>query len=119
MAKRQEEYVPVLEQGPKMPRKGKFESPEADLAEFGVNVHREEYVDGIVETAKVRELLDTFGLHERTSLAFPFQHIKQRKGEVWMMRIEPAAHHQVGAELRYGHHWVFQQYLPERTGSAQ
>jgi hypothetical protein len=96
----------------------RFAAPESLAAEFGVTTQTEDHIQGVVPTEKVRELLDAFGLHERTEVQFPFCHMKRQHGEIWRMRIEPASAHTVEGKTVLGHQWVYMQDQPERVGSA-
>lgn len=96
----------------------KFQAP-AELGEhLGAIVVHEDFIQGVVETKYVRELLDAFGLAERKEVVFPFQHLKKGQGEIWSMRIEPAAGHTVDGSPVVGHQWIYHQAMPERVGSA-
>jgi hypothetical protein len=97
----------------------RFTAPEEYKAEFGVQSQTEDHVQGIVSTENVRDLLDSFGLQERSEIVFPFQHLKKQHGEIWRMRIEPAAVHTVEGKQVMGHSWVYMQDQPERVGGAQ
>lgn len=95
----------------------KFEAPDMDLAPFGVQVHQEYFIQGVVESAKVRELLDAFGLQEKKEFHFPFQHIKSSGNETWSMRIEPSADHMIDGQHLRGHQWIYKRDSPEiQTG---
>jgi hypothetical protein len=104
---------------PKAPVKlRKFEAP-AELSEkFGVQTQQEDHITGLLKTEHVRQLLDAFGLQDRTELSFPFQHLKKQHGEIWSMRIEPAAVHSVDGAPVLAHQWTYMQQYPERTGAA-
>lgn len=97
----------------------RFTAPEDLSADFGVVTQTEDHIQGVVATEKVRALLDAFGLHERTEVQFPFQHLKRQHGEIWRMRIEPAAAHTLDGKTVLGHQWVYMQDQPERVGAAQ
>lgn len=97
----------------------KFEAPDSDLTSFGVMTQQEDFIDGFVESAKVRDLLDTFGLADRSEVVFPFQHVKRLHGEIWRMRIEPAVDRMVDGKHLHSHHWVFSRDFPERVAGAQ
>ena len=111
------EHAPAPQKQPVKLRK--FEAP-AELAEkFGVQSHQEDFISGVVKTEDVRELLDTFGLQDRTEIAFPFQHMKKQHGEIWSMRVEPPASHTVAGIPAIAHAWTFQLQFPERIAGAQ
>jgi len=97
----------------------KFGAPDELSADFGVNAQSDERIQGIVASKNVRELLDAFGLQDRTELVFPFQHIKRQHGEIWRMRIEPAKHHSVDGKPVHGHQWMYEQQSPERVQGVQ
>jgi hypothetical protein len=78
----------------------------------------EDHISGAVATDQVRNLLDAFGLTERTSIVFPFQHIKKQHGEVWSMRIEPLAAHTIDGKPVLAHQWVYMRQQPESVGAA-
>lgn len=105
-------------QAPPTQKLRKFAAPAELQAEFGLQFQSEDNITGIVPTEHVRELLDAFGLQDRTIVTFPFQHIKKQHGEVWRMRIEPTATHTVNGKLMNGHQWAFTQDIPERVGAA-
>jgi len=97
----------------------KFEAP-GELAEkFGVYTQQEHYIGGLVKTEDIRELLDAFGLHERRDVVLPFQHLKKQHGEVWGMRVESLASHNVEGSPVMAHAWVFMQHQPETVSGAQ
>lgn len=97
----------------------RFEAPAELAAAFGVQAQTEDHIQGVVPTDEVRALLDAFGLQERTEVQFPFCHMKRQHGEIWRMRIEPAAAHTVNGKTVIGHQWVYMQDQPERVGAAQ
>lgn len=97
------------------PRAKRFTRPDEFKAEFGIQTDTEHHVQGVVATENVRDLLDSFGLHERTEVQFPFQHLKRQHGEIWRMRIENAAAHTVEGKPVIGHQWVYMQDQPERV----
>jgi hypothetical protein len=105
-------------QAPQTLKLRKFAAPAELQAEFGLQFQSEDHITGIVATEHVRDLLDAFGLQDRTVITFPFQHIKKQHGEVWRMRIEPSATHTVNGKLVNGHQWAFTQDIPERVGAA-
>jgi hypothetical protein len=117
------EQTPKKDPVPAAPRQPvklrKFEAP-AELAEkFGVQSQQEDQITGLVKTEDVRELLDTFGLQERSEVVFPFQHLKKQHGEIWGMRIEPLASHSIAGAPVVAHAWTFMQQYPERVGGTQ
>lgn len=97
----------------------RFTAPDELKAEFGVLSQTEDHIQGVVTTENVRDLLDSFGLHERTEIQFPFQHLKRQHGEIWRMRIENAAVHTVEGKPVIGHQWIYMQDQPERVGGQQ
>lgn len=101
------------------PRPKKFAAPDEFKAEFGVQSEADNHVQGVVATEHVRDLLDAFGLHERTEVQFPFQYLKHRNGEIWRIRIENAAAHTVKGKPVIGHQWVYMQDKPERVAGVQ
>lgn len=96
----------------------RFEAPKEIPAHFGLETEAEDHLSGFVETDKVRQLLDAFGLHDRTSVVFPFQHMVRRHGEIWSMRIEPIAPHTIDGKPVMAHHWVYMRQWPENVGAA-
>lgn len=100
-------------------RMRRFEAPKEMPADLGVTSQSEDEIHGVVTTENVRTLLDAFGLEARTEIQFPFQHMKRQHGEIWRMRIEPAATHTVDGQTVAGHKWVYVQDMPERVGSVQ
>ena len=105
---------------PKQPVKlRKFEAPSELADKFGVQSHQEDFISGIVKTEDVRELLDTFGLQDRTEISFPFAHMKKQHGEIWSMRVEPQASHMAAGLPVMAHAWVFMQSFPERIAGTQ
>lgn len=96
----------------------KFEAPAQLSEKFGVQSQQENHISGLVKTQDVRELLDAFGLQERTEVVFPFQHMKKQHGEIWGMRIEPIASHSVNGIPMQAHSWVFMLQYPESVGQA-
>jgi len=97
----------------------KFGPPDELAAKFGVETQSDDRIQGIVPTDHIRELLDSFGLHDRTEIVFPFQHMKRQHGEIWRMRIETAKHHSLEGKPVYGHQWIYEQQWPERVQGAQ
>lgn len=95
-----------------------FKAPNELDAEFGVDTQQEGHISGFVQTEHVRNLLDAFGLNDRKEVMFPFQHMKKQHGELWGMRIEPAAGHSVNGGTVMAHRWVYMQHQPETTGGA-
>jgi len=95
-----------------------FKAPETIPAEFGMQTETEDHISGAVTTEHVRALLDAFGLQERTSVVFPFQHMKKQHGEIWSMRIEPLAAHMVDGKPVMAHQWVYMRQQPETVGAA-
>lgn len=96
----------------------RFEAPKEIPAQFGLDTEAEDHLSGFVQTENVRPLLDAFGLHDRTSVVFPFQHMVRRHGEIWSMRIEPIAAHTVNGNPVMAHHWVYMRQFPENVGAA-
>jgi hypothetical protein len=96
----------------------KFQAPAELSPHFGALVAREDFIQGIVPTQYVRELLDAFGLSDRHEIVFPFQHLKRAQGEIWSMRIEPAQGHTIEGCPVIGHQWIYHQAYPERVGAA-
>jgi hypothetical protein len=119
MSSKPEAEPPVIAAAARPPVKlRKFEAP-AELAQkFGVQTQQEYHISGVVKTEDLRDLLDAFGLQERSEVAFPFQHMKKQHGEIWGMRIEPADVHVVNGRPLIGHSWTFMQHYPERVGAA-
>ena len=102
------------------PTKAKrFTAPDEYKAEFGVQTQTEDHVQGVVAMEHVRDLLDSFGQHERSEIQFPFQHLKKQHGEIWRMRIENEAVHTVDGKPVKGHQWIYMQDQPERVGGQQ
>ena len=97
----------------------KFEAPKEIAEKFNVQSQSEEYITGFVETKDVRELLDAFGLQDRTEVVFPFQHMKRAHGELWAFRVEPPSTHTVDGAPVMAHSWTYQQALPERVSGVQ
>lgn len=100
-------------------RMRRFEAPKEMAAELGVTSQSQDEIHGVVSTENVRTLLDAFGLESRAEIQFPFQHMKKQHGEIWRMRIEPAATHTVDSQTVAGHKWVYVQDIPERVGAVQ
>ncbi len=96
----------------------KFEAPKELAPEFGVQFAEETHIQGVGGTENVRGLLDAFGLAERKDIQFPFQHLKKGQGEIWSLRIEPAAGHTLDGSPVMGHQWIYHQAMPERVGTA-
>ena len=121
MSKDQAHATPLPPRLPAVTTKLKrFTAPEELSSDFGVVTQTERnHIQGVVLTENVRALLDAFGLHERTEVQFPFQHLKKQHGEIWRMRIEPARAHTVDGKPVLGHQWVYMQDQPERVGAAQ
>jgi hypothetical protein len=119
------EHEPAVRHAPPSPpvraavKLRKFEAPPELAEKFGVTTHSEEFVSGVVKTADVRDLLDAFGLQDRSEIVFPFQHMKRQHGEIWSMRVEPPASHMVDGQPVIAHAWTFQQSLPERVAGVQ
>jgi len=103
----------------KPPAPKRFEAPSMDLTEYGATTQHEDFVAGVVPSSKVRELLDLFGLQDRTEVVFPFQHIKRMHGEIWRMRIEPSTDHVILGTHVYGHDFAFMRDYPERTAGVE
>ena len=97
----------------------RFTAPDELKAEFGVQSYADHHIQGVVSTEHVRDLLDTFGLHERSEVQFPFQHLKRKNGEIWRLRIEGAAAHTIEGKPVIGHQWVYMQDQPERVSGVQ
>lgn len=95
----------------------RFEAPKEIPAHFNLDSDAEDHLTGRVTTDGVRELLDAFGLHERTEVVFPFQHIARRHGEIWAMRIEPIAPHMIEGKPALAHAWSYTRQYPENTGA--
>lgn len=119
MAEQTQQQPRKQEKAPAPPKFRKFEAPNEDLEPFGVQTQREDYIDGVVESPKVRALLDLFGLQDRSEVVFPFQHMKRAHGELWSMRIEPAQDHIVAGAHIHGHRWIYKRELPETNAGVQ
>ena len=100
-------------------RARRFTAPDELKPEFGVQTYAEHHIQGVVATEHVRDLLDTFGLHDRSEVQFPFQHLKRKNGEIWRLRIENAAAHTIEGKPVIGHQWVYIQDQPERVSGVQ
>lgn len=112
-----ERSVPPKQTQPAKPKR--FAAPDEFKADFGVQTQSDNHVQGVVATEHVRDLLDAFGLQERTEVQFPFQYLKHRNGEIWRIRIEDAAAHTVQGKPVIGHQWVYMQDKPERVAGVQ
>lgn len=95
----------------------RFQAPDSLAANFNVQAESEDHIEGVVSTSDVRGLLDSFGLHDRTSIVFPFQHIKKQHGEIWRMLIDQLAAHVVKGETVMGHRWIYERTYPESVGA--
>lgn len=91
----------------------KFVAPDELKAEFGVQSQTENHIQGVVATENVRDLLDSFGLQDKSEIVFPFQHMKKANGEVWGIRIEPPAVQTLDRQIVTGHQWVYMKHHPE------
>jgi hypothetical protein len=100
-------------------RAGMFEAPKELAGSFGVQVEQEDHLQGAIKTENIRELLDAFGLAQRTEIPLPFQHLKKQHGEIWSMRIEPATYQTVDGKLQFLHTWIFTRSYPERVAGVQ
>lgn len=96
----------------------KFEAPNELAPQLGAQSITEFHIQGVVTTDNVRDLLDAFGLQNRTEVTFPFQHIVRKHGEIWRMRIEAPAGHTVDGKPVMGHQWTFMRDYPELVGAA-
>lgn len=97
----------------------KFAAPD-ELGEYVMVIAQsEDEIQGYVEPKDVRALLDAFGLEARRNVVFPFQHIRKQHGEIWRMRLEPAAQQMVEGENVNAHRFLFVRDVPERVGAAQ
>lgn len=92
--------------------------PEELPAKFNPLAAEEFHVQGVVATADIRALLDTFGLSERKHFAIPFQEIDKRGMEIWSLRIEDVASHVVDGVPMVGHQWQYRRERPELTSAA-
>lgn len=113
MAKTEAPERSAAPQRPVQSKPRRFVAPDELKPAFGVQSYAENHIQGVVATENVRDLLDTFGLQERSQVVFPFQHMKKQHGEIWGMRIEPAAGHTVDRNPVIGHQWVFMRHHPE------
>lgn len=102
-------------QGQRAPaaRPRRFTAPDELKAEFGVQSQTENHIQGVVATENVRDLLDSFGLQDKSEIVFPFQHMKKANGEVWGIRIEPPAVQTLDRQIVTGHQWVYMKHHPE------
>lgn len=85
----------------------KFVAPDEIPNHFRPYTTTDSYVDGFVDDADVRALLDIFGLAKRGSVVFPFQHIERRDGDMFTMRVEPSASHDVDGATITAHRWTY------------
>lgn len=97
----------------------KFAAPDELDEKFGVQTQQENHISGVVKTEDCRDLIEAFGVHDRPEIPFPFQYIKKQHGEVWSMRIEPAASVTLDGVPVIRHSWTFMQQYPESVGAAQ
>lgn len=103
---------------PPAARRRRFGIPDDLPAEFGVQSHAENHIQGFLTSDNVRDLLDGFGLQDRVNVDFPFQHIKRQHGEQWRMRIEPATTQTINGKIVHGHAWAFMRDFPETVANA-
>ena len=101
------------EKRPPAARPRRFTAPDELKAEFGVQSQTENHIQGVVTTENVRDLLDSFGLQDKSEIVFPFQHMKKANGEVWGIRIEPPAVQTLDRNIVLGHQWVYMKHHPE------
>lgn len=118
MVKKKDTPAAAPASAPQPTKRNAFKAPDELSSLFGVQHNEEQHIQGIVRTENVRTLLDSFGLTEKKDISFPFQHMKKGGGEIWSMRIEPAAGHTLDGAPIVGHQWIYSQQMPERVGAA-
>lgn len=97
----------------------RFELPRELSPDFGVTMEEQYHVEGLVESASVPALIAAFNVPDVKSISFPFQRLNKRGGEIWRLRIDPAAVHVVEGKALSLHRWLYVQDLPERTAGIQ
>lgn len=106
-------------QRPPTQRARPFRAPDELPAEHGVQFHSAAHIQGIVEPQHLRGLLDSYGLENRKDITLPFQHIAKSHGEVWSLRVEPAAIHHTADGMVVGHQYQYRQEQPESVAGEQ
>jgi hypothetical protein len=96
----------------------KFGAPKELPAQFGATFVSDQEIQGVIPTERLRALIDAFGLADKRDISIPFHHMRKAHGEIWSMRIESLAGHNVDGVPVMGHQWIYRQELPERMGSA-
>lgn len=102
----------------KSAKRKRFVGGDYDLEQFGLTSDDETHKQGFVEPGEVRNLLTEFGLEDREHLEFPLHHIGKNGYEVWSLRIEPAAMHEVKGESALSHQWIYRREQPESVSGA-
>lgn len=119
MAKTKDESESAGGSAERKTRRPRFGEMPDDLSAFGGEQTQEGYAQGWVKTEDIPGLVAAIGIPDPEHVEFPMHKMVRRHGELWSIRIEPAATHKVQGQLQQAHHWVYKREQPERmTGAA-